>query len=351
MALGKIYYDPKHPAGFGSVVKLSKASNTKKKDVEEWLAGQDPYTLHKPVRKRFPRNPYTVTNIDDVWEMDLADLSSIAKHNDKYKFLLNVIDIFSRFAWSIPLKDKTGNSVTTALKSLFKDRKPITIQSDKGTEFVNTTVQLYLKQQGVQFHTTHNPDIKGAVIERFNRTLKTKMYRYFTRQNTFRYLDVIGDLLTSYNKSHHSAIGMAPSKVNPSNIYSVWQQIKARRSKIPRGVVKFKVGDHVRITKEKVKFAKGYEQTFSTEIFRVVKVIRRTPQPVYELSDLQDRPIEGQFYNYELVRVTVTPDSEFQIDKIVRTRTKGGIRQHLVKWRGYDETFNSWVTASDIKQL
>jgi hypothetical protein len=292
-----------------------------------------------------------VTNIDDVWEMDLADLSSISKYNDKYKYLLNVIDIFSRFAWSVPLKDKTGNSITAALKSLFKDRKPITIQSDKGTEFVNTTVQRYLKKQGVQFHTTHNPDIKGAVIERFNRTLKTKMYRYFTWKNTYRYLDVINDLLTSYNNSRHSTIGMPPSKVNPSNIYSVWQRTKACRSKIPKGAVKFKVGDNVRITKEKVKFAKGYEQTFSTEIFKVVKVIQRMPQPVYKLSDLQDRPIEGLFYNYELVKVTVSPESEFQIDKIVRTRTKGGIRQHLVKWKGYDETFNSWVGASDIKRL
>jgi len=89
--------------------------------------------------------------------------------------------------------------------------------------------------------------------------------------------------------------------------------------------VKFKVGDLVRITKERVKFAKGYEQTFSTEIFRVVKVIRRVPQPVYELSDLQDRPMEGQFYNYELVKVTVSLQTEFEIDKIVRTRNKGGI--------------------------
>jgi hypothetical protein len=144
---------------------------------------------------------------------------------------------------------------------------------------------------------------------------------------------------------------MAPRRVNPSNIYAVWQTTKAHRSKIPRGVLKFKVGNHVRITKKKVKFAKGYEQTFSTEVFRVVKVIHRIPQPVYKLSDLQGRPIEEQFYNYELVKVNVTPDSKFQIDKIVRTRTKGGIRQHLVKWKGYDETFNSWVNSSDIKQL
>jgi hypothetical protein len=121
--------------------------------------------------------------------------------------------------------------------------------------------------------------------------------------------------------------------------------------KISHGRVKFKVGDYVRITKETVNFAKGYEQTFSTEIFRVVKVIPRVPQPVYELSDLQARPIEGQFYNYELVTFTVSSETEFKIDKIVRTPNINGSRQRLVKWRGYDETFNSWVNASDIKKI
>ena len=105
MSLGNVYYDPNHPASFGSVAKLVKASKNKKKDVEEWLSSQNTYALHKQVRKRFPRNPYTVTNIDDVWEMDLADLSSLAKYNDKFNYLLNVIDIFSRYAWSVPLKD------------------------------------------------------------------------------------------------------------------------------------------------------------------------------------------------------------------------------------------------------
>jgi hypothetical protein len=94
------------------------------------LSGQDTYTLHKPERKRFPSNPHSVTNID-VWEMDLADLSSLSKYNDKYKYLLNVIDIFSRFSWSVPLKDKTGISITAVLKFWFKHRKPITIQLDK----------------------------------------------------------------------------------------------------------------------------------------------------------------------------------------------------------------------------
>ena len=136
--------------------------------MEDWLSSQNTYTLHKPFRKRFPRNPYTVTNIDDVSEMDLAVLNYLAKYNDKYRYLLNVIDIFSRYAWSVPLEDKTCTSITSALKSLFQNRKPITIQLDKGAEFVNATVQKYLKRQGVNFHTTLNPDIRGAVIERFN---------------------------------------------------------------------------------------------------------------------------------------------------------------------------------------
>jgi len=106
----------------------------------------------------------------------------------------------------------------------------------------------------------------------------------------------------------------------------------------------------LRITKEKVRFAKGYEHTFLRQILRVVKVIHRVPQPVYELSDLQDRQIEVQFYNYELVKDTVSPQTEFQIEKIIRTCNNGGIKQHLVKWRGYDATFNSWIKATDIKK-
>ena len=124
----------------------------------------------------------------------------------------------------------------------------------------------------------------------------------------------------------HSTIGMPPSKFTPYKIYSVWRKVKSLRAIIPQSCVKFKVGDLVEITKEKVKFANGYEQTFSTEIFSDVKVIHVVPQRVYELSDLQGRPIERQFYNYELVNITLSPRTEFQLDKIVRTRNNDGIK-------------------------
>jgi len=166
-----------------------------------------------------------------------------------------------------------------SLKTFFEERKRITEQSDKGTEFVNATVQQYLKRQGINFHTTQNSDIKVAVIERFNKSLKTTMFKYFTIP-PYCYLDVIDKQLTGYNTSIHSTIGMPPSKVNPSNTYSVWQRMNSLWAKIPQGRVKFKLGDLVRITKEKVMFAKEYEQTFSTAIFRVSKFIQRRPQPI-----------------------------------------------------------------------
>lgn len=103
---------------------------------------------------------------------------------------------------------------------------------------MNTTAQRYLKHRVGNFRTTHNPDMKGAVIEGFNRKLKTKMYKYFTKNNTYRYLDAINKILTGYI-SVHSTIGMSPCKVNPSNIYSVWQKMSSLRSQIPRGRVKF----------------------------------------------------------------------------------------------------------------
>ena len=130
----------------------------------------------------------------------------------------------------------------------------------------------------------------------------------------------------------HSAVAIPRSKINPSNIYSMWRKVPG--AKISHGRVKFKFRDLVMITKEKVTFTKGYEKTFSADIFRVVKVIQRVPQPVYELSDLPDRPIEGQFYNYELVKVTVSRRTEFQIHKVtVSRRTEFQIHKVTVSRR------------------
>jgi len=124
-----------------------------------------------------------------------------------------------------------------------------------------------------------------------------------------------------------------------------------KQSKVRIKETKYSVGQHVRISKEKMKFAKSAEQNFSTEIFRIIKVIRRTHRPVYELEDLNKQLIDRQFYEEELTPVRITKQTQSHIDKIVRTRVRRGIKEHLVRWKVYSSDFDSWVKASDIREF
>jgi len=102
-------------------VEQSTGKQKQKTDIKSWLLKQHAYTLHRAVRKRFPRNPYTVNNINDVWESDLVDVQGHSKCNDGIKYLLTVIDVFSKFLHIVPLKSKTGNAVTSAFQTILKD--------------------------------------------------------------------------------------------------------------------------------------------------------------------------------------------------------------------------------------
>ena len=350
--MNKLFYSPKEPSAFSTFPTLKQAVKLKDRaKVYNWLLKQDAYTLHKPVRKNFLRNPYTPNNIYDVFEIDLVDLQSLSKHNNNVKYLLNVIDVFSKYAYSEPLINKSGITITTAFSKILKKLKqtPLVVRSDRGKEFLNTTFQDLLKRKKIEFQICRNPDVKCSVVERFNRTLKTKMYKYFTYKNSYRYIDVLQDFLTAYNNTVHSTTGMAPSKINETNVLEVWRRMNSHQQK--QKPIRFSVGQNVRISKEKMKFAKGFEQSYSTEVFKISKVIRRVPQPLYEIEDLQGTPIEGQFYNEELTPVLITKQTKFKIDKILKQRTQKGRREYLVRWKGYGPQFDSWILASSIKKL
>ncbi len=197
-----LYYSPREPASFSSVTKLQKASNAKSSLLVKWLEGQDTYTLHKPYRKHFRRNRVIVYAMDEQWQADFADMRSISKHNDNYKYILTCIDILSKYVLAVFLKSKTGQSLVDAFKLIFKDgRKPTKINTDQGTGFENTVFKSFVKHHKIHSFTTRS-DMKASVVERFNQTLKTKMWRYFTARNTYRYIDVLKDLLFSYNNSN-----------------------------------------------------------------------------------------------------------------------------------------------------
>lgn len=361
--LHNLYYDPARPSAFSSLEKLRSAvrggeggGKLSLDALQAWLQKQDAYTLHRQARKRFARNPYLVTNIYDLWECDLLDVSSLAKYNDNHTFILCVIDVFSKYLHLIPIKTKTGPSVTAAFRSIFspkRRRRPIWVRSDKGKEFQNKHFQDMLRSEGIQFQVCRNPDVKCAVVERVQRTIRDRLYKYFTYKNTYRYIDILPKFVKAYNDSVHSTTGMAPSRVTDSHVLAIWRRMQEGSKRIREGPLppKFRVGQHVRISREKMRFAKAAEQTFSTEIFRVVKVIDRRPRTVYELEDLNKTPIEGQFYGEELTPVRFSQSTHFKIDKILRRRTRAGIREFLVRWRGYGRDFDSWVPAASLKKI
>lgn len=361
LVINDIYYDVRHPAGYSSLEKLSKAmhGHMSKDDVKKWLQSQETYTLHKPVHRKISRNKYILSNFNELWQADLSDMRTYSQHNDGFKYILCVIDVFSKYAFARSMKNKNSETVRECFESIFIEANatPRHIQSDKGTEFVSKHVQQYFKERGINYYTTNNPDIKASIVERFQRTLKMRMWRYFTHKNTYRYVDILSDLLFAYNHSYHSSIKMRPCDVNSNNIMTVWTNLYDRgkhkisdNSKLKKRP-KYHIGDHVRITKYKHIFQKGYESNWSDEVFIISSIIERSPWVVYTLKDLQNESIVGTFYEKELQQVSYDPTNQYKIDKIIRTRGTGSRREVLVKWKGYPDKFNSWIPAASLNQI
>ncbi len=348
--LKSIYNNPKHPAGFSNPRTLYhhvKNQGITKAKVDEFLKGQESYTLHRQLRKRFPRNRIYVLGIDQQWEVDLADLPSIKEENDGYRYLFCCIDVFSKYAWVIPLKRKTGEALLDGFKELFDntERRPKTVRGDKGGEFNNAKVKAYLQQQGITFFKSQN-EVKAAIVERFQRTLKGYMWRYFTNSGSYRYIDKLQDFVYAYNHRIHRSIKHRPADVTARNESEIRHILYPSLKKtLPK--YKFKVGDQVRISYLKNPFQKGYQQNWTEEIYTISQRLPRRP-PVYRIKDSENNILEGTFYNLELQKVI--PPEYYRIENIIEERGKGRNKEYLVKWKGYPNSANSWIHHSQLKK-
>ena len=237
------YFNPKAPSSFGGVKSLAHQSKRTLKEAADWLSQHDAYTLHKNYQLKFKRRKTYSHGIGDLMQCDLADLSNISKYNDSHRYLLCCIDVFSRFATVLPLKTKGAKELTAAFAKIIANNKVNLLQTDRGSEFLNSSVQQLLRDNNVRHYSSHNYDIKAALIERFNRTIKTKMYKYFTHNNTLRYIDVLQDLVDSYNNTWHSGIKMKPSEVNSHNEAELHRQQYSIKK--PKLKYKFNIGDAV----------------------------------------------------------------------------------------------------------
>ena len=358
----KIYYDPSHPAGFGTVEKLYRASRKagksySRKDVKSFLLKQDTYTLFKPRRKNFSTRKVVTYGLDDVHMSDLADMSNYSGENDGVKYLLVTIDVLSKYAWVIPLKDKKSLTIAQAFEGLYAGengavvstndrymppvRIPYKLGTDQGKEYIAKETQNVFSRYKIRHYVLYNRQ-KASVAERFIRTLKSKIHKYMDSQGSQRYIHKLSDIIKAYNKTVHSSTGVAPESVSIANAEEVRSRLyqRNRHNKKQRAV--YKPGDKVRLSRHSDTFEKSYFQTYTDEIFEVVRVLPTTP-PTYKLKDVYNTVIRGSFYQEELTRVIVTGRTKYRIDYVIDEKGRGKTKKYLVKFRGYKEP--EWVTS------
>ena len=336
------YHQPSNKGSLGGLRRFAKAQQLPLKKVRQALERDVAYTLHKPVRRSFPTQGVQVMGIDQQWVADLVDMQKLSKYNKGNKYLLTVIDAFSRYAWVQPVHDKSGPKIKQAWDQILKrahPRHPRRLQTDKGKEFYNTYVQEFFRQNDIH-HFSTSGDAKAALVERFHRTLKGRMYRYFTAANTLKYIDILQDLVDGYNESYHRSIGMAPQDVQANNELQVWKKLYPRK---PAGSIKFQVGDRVRLSQAVRPFKKGYLPQWTEEVFEVTRVTSGSPV-TYKVQELDGTPVTGTFYAQELQRVHVDDDTVWRIEKVLKRRGD----QLYVQWKGWPSKYNSWIHRRDL---
>ena len=356
--LTKIYYNTSNPASFCGVEKLFKEAYKLNplithKQVKDWLSGELVYTLHKPVRKRFQRNPVVSERINECFQADLVDLKEFAKSNSNHPFILTVIDVFSKKAWAKALKNKTALTVTKAIEEIFRDNRPMKLQTDRGKEFENREFKGLMDKYRVNHFTTNNSDIKCSVVERFNRTLKNKMFRFFTKTGKRQYINVLEDLISSYNNTFHSTIGMTPNQVTEDNEGEVFEKIYGfknkremlRKLKSPN----IKIGDNVRKKYDFKPLDRGYYPNWTDQVFKIDKTLRNYNKPLYNINDQKNKSHNRRFYPEEVQKIK--ENIIYRVEKILKERTKGKKKFYLVKWLNHPTTENSWEPSENIFNL
>ena len=278
--------------------------------------------IFSPVIKKFQRIQIQTHYKDECWSIDLIDRSSLSKYNKNYKFIFTIIDNHTKYAWAIPLKDKSGKSTTTAIKNLIEKekRKPHKIWSDRGKEFYNTTFLHYLKEQNIQIYSTHS-DLKAVFVERFNRTLLDLIKEPMYIEGKGSWLNHLDAALQKYNNRVHTTTKMTPFEASNN---SLLPSNNNNNNKVPRdsyrdsyrsfardsyrSFAKFQVGDYVRVPDKRNIYSKGYTTNWNRELFKIHSINKTNPV-TYTLNDENGEIIQGKYYEQELLRSIFDFDS------------------------------------------
>lgn len=295
--------------------------------------------LHKQARKNFHTRYVELKGLNDLYQADLVEMIPFSRINKGYKYIMTIINCFSKFAIAVPLKSKKAKEVEIALKPVLLKHSMRHFQTDQGSEWFNLNIKSLLNKFNINHYYTFS-NKKASIIERFNRTIKGKMWRLFSEQGSYKWIYILPKLLNEYNNTVHRTIGMKPKDVNEFNEKEVLKRIIKGRKMI-KTKQKFAVGDYVRISRATKEFNKGYWPRWSNEIYTVEKVQPTTPI-TYTIKDYRGDVLKGGFYQEELNK-TNHPDS-YLIEKVVRR--KGD--KLLVRWLGFDKSHDSWINKKEL---
>lgn len=370
--LNKIWTTTKHPAAYTGPYKLYQIVKAEGKHkiglrrIKQFLSDTDAYSLQKRVQRKFVRRHMITDSIDSIWDGDLQDVKNISKDNDGIQYILVLQDIYSRYLFTAPLKQKSATEVISGLKGIFATgRKPKILRTDKGSEFKNKWVKAFLKRENVHPLYTEN-ETKSSLAERSIQKLENKLHRMFVQKQTHRFIDELANITKSINATPTRPLGsMAPAEVTKEteeearyNAYVVRNKRDIKQNTKKRSLkseikkrkksYKFKINDKVRISHLRRTFQREYDQKWTGEIFLITHRYRLQGIDIYKLKDYADESISGTFYERELQKVNKKEDTIWKIDKIIRERTKGGIKEVLVSWYQWPAKFNSWIKKSEI---
>lgn len=370
--LSDIYYNLGQGGSF-STVKYMLQEVKKRGDrklsagkIQKWLNKQKTYTDFRDVKRKFKRQHIYAGKKDAIWSLDTMNINHLKEHN-KFKYVLVIVDVLSRFLRAVPLSSLKSIEVKKALQKIFLKRKPNVVTSDSGSEFKSGLMQSFLKEKGISYYYSRN-DTKSPLAERSIRNIRSKMQKYLSFNKTHKWVSVLPKIVETLNHTYNRGIKTTPHDAyyvlndvdlyRRQHVYSLNRKIiksskRLKRSPKSKNVFKYEVNQAVKIAVAPNLFNREIDQRFSNEIFRIFKRGVKDNIPYYEIKDSENQTIEGIFYNSELTKYEGedNPNDLYEVEKIVSKKKINGVPMALVHWRGFNSKFNSYVPVSQIQDI
>lgn len=368
--LDRIYHDPGEAASYGDADDLYRQAkkdgrNYTLKQIQEWLNEQEPYTLFRQTPHNIPSPKVIVPDKFWQYDMDTVNMTRWTKQNKGYSYFFLAIDIFTRYAFTAPLYTLTAKEMKEVLTHLFDKQPPKVARTDMGVEFHNGLVNGLMNERKIKHVLALNYTRKANYAERLVKTLKSRITKYKLHKQTHVWYDILDDVTHAYNNNYHRSIRMSPAQALKADKATLWwiqhgssgkklyseNKKKQKRKKKPKPQFKFKVGDTVRVVRYRQVFRRAYDEWNTHELFVITETTLEQGIPRYRLKTWDQEEVRGHFYTEELVRVKVTKDTKYKVEKVLFKKTVNGQKGFCVLWQGWPKRYTSWVSEEDLENL